>query len=77
MKKLILVLALQNNRLRGSLEHHCIFFIKSESFFQKVDKVMEEAVKVGAVIAVPAHDTFWGGYSGYFQDTDGHLWEVV
>ncbi|MDU5947937.1 MAG: VOC family protein, partial [Paenibacillus macerans] len=24
-----------------------------------------------------AHDTFWGGYSGYFQDPDGHLWEVV
>ena len=43
----------------------------------EVDKVMEQARKAGAVITVPAHDTFWGGYSGYFQDPDGHLWEVV
>jgi len=26
---------------------------------------------------VPAQDTFWGGYAGYFQDPDGHLWEVA
>jgi len=25
----------------------------------------------------PAHDTFWGGYSGYFSDPDGHIWEVA
>ena len=25
----------------------------------------------------PAGATFWGGYSGYFQDPDGHLWEVA
>jgi catechol 2,3-dioxygenase-like lactoylglutathione lyase family enzyme len=28
-------------------------------------------------IVKPAHDTFWGGYAGYFQDLDGHLWEVA
>ncbi|MFP7296845.1 VOC family protein [Neobacillus niacini] len=44
---------------------------------EDVDSVMEEARKAGAMIIVPAHDTFWGGYSGYFQDPDGHLWEVV
>lgn len=44
---------------------------------EEVDQVMKEAKKAGAVIKVPAHDTFWGGYSGYFQDPDGHLWEVV
>ena len=44
---------------------------------EEVDMVMEQADKAGAVITVPAHDTFWGGYSGYFQDPDGHLWEVV
>ncbi|MGN7177417.1 VOC family protein [Cytobacillus sp. SAFR-174] len=44
---------------------------------EEVDKIMEQADKAGAVITVPAHDTFWGGYSGYFQDPDGHLWEVV
>lgn len=42
-----------------------------------VDSVMAKAVAAGAVIVKPAHDTFWGGYSGYFQDPDGHLWEIV
>jgi uncharacterized protein len=44
---------------------------------EEVDKVMEQAKKAGAMIPDPAHDTFWGGYSGHFQDLDGHLWEVV
>ncbi len=43
----------------------------------EVDSVMEQARKAGAVIVKPAHDTFWGGYAGYFQDPDGHLWEVA
>ncbi|MCC7421754.1 MAG: VOC family protein [Planctomycetaceae bacterium] len=42
-----------------------------------VDAVMTTAKEAGAVIVKPAHDTFWGGYSGYFQDPDGHVWEVV
>lgn len=43
----------------------------------EVDDVMEQAKRSGAVIVKQAHDTFWGGYSGYFQDPDGHLWEVA
>lgn len=43
----------------------------------EVDAVMEQVKGAGATIVKPAHDTFWGGYSGYFQDPDGHLWEVV
>lgn len=43
----------------------------------EVDAVMERAGRAGAVIVKPAHETFWGGYAGYFQDPDGHLWEVV
>lgn len=43
----------------------------------EVDTVMEEARKAGAVIVKPAQDTFWGGYAGYFQDPDQHLWEIV
>ncbi|HAH19600.1 MAG: glyoxalase [Omnitrophica WOR_2 bacterium GWF2_43_52] len=43
----------------------------------EVDAVMEKARAAGAVIVKAAHETFWGGYSGYFQDPDGHLWEVV
>ncbi len=44
---------------------------------EEVDSVMEEARKAGARIVKPAHDTFWGGYAGYFEDPDSHLWEVV
>ena len=43
----------------------------------EVDAVMEQAKKAGAVVVKPAHDTFWGGYAVYFQDPDGHLWEVA
>ncbi|MFZ0547065.1 MAG: VOC family protein [Candidatus Promineifilaceae bacterium] len=43
----------------------------------EVDETMEQAEKAGAKIIKPAHDTFWGGYTGYFQDPDGHLWEVA
>jgi uncharacterized protein len=43
----------------------------------EVDEVMAQAKNAGAVIAKPAQDTFWGGYAGYFQDPDGHLWEVA
>ncbi|MEH7237768.1 VOC family protein [Bacillus sp. JJ1562] len=44
---------------------------------EEVDMVMEQAKEAGANITVQAQSTFWGGYSGYFQDPDGHLWEVV
>jgi catechol 2,3-dioxygenase-like lactoylglutathione lyase family enzyme len=43
----------------------------------EVDAVMEEARAAGGRIVKEAHETFWGGYSGYFQDPDYHLWEVV
>ena len=44
---------------------------------KEVDAVMEQAKSAGAAIIKPAHATFWGGYAGYFQDPDKHLWEVV
>ena len=43
----------------------------------EVDDVMAEAENAGAIIQKPARDVFWGGYSGYFSDPDGHLWEVA
>ncbi len=43
----------------------------------EVDEVMRQAAAAGAIVAKPAGDTFWGGYAGYFQDPDGHLWEVA
>lgn len=44
---------------------------------EEVDAVMLQAKQAGATIVKEAHDTFWGGYSGYFQDPDRHLWEIV
>lgn len=43
----------------------------------EVDTIMKQAKSAGAVIVKPAQNTFWGGYAGYFQDPDHHLWEVV
>jgi catechol 2,3-dioxygenase-like lactoylglutathione lyase family enzyme len=44
---------------------------------KEVDAIMALAKKAGAKITKPAQDAFWGGYSGYFQDPDGHLWEIA
>ena len=43
----------------------------------EVDSVMSEARKAGARIVKEAEKTFYGGYAGYFQDPDGHMWEVA
>src|SRR5215216_6144846 len=43
----------------------------------EVDAVIQQASRAGAEVVKSAHDTFWGGYAGYFQDPDGHLWEVA
>jgi uncharacterized protein len=44
---------------------------------EEVDAVLAEAEAAGARILKPAADAFWGGYSGYFADPDGHPWEVA
>jgi catechol 2,3-dioxygenase-like lactoylglutathione lyase family enzyme len=44
---------------------------------EEVDEAMARAKRAGATIVKPARGTFWGGYAGYFQDPDGHLWEVA
>lgn len=43
----------------------------------EVDLVMAQAAKAGARVVKRSGPTFWGGYSGYFQDPDGHLWEIA
>lgn len=43
----------------------------------ETDAVLAEAVRAGATLVKPAQDAFWGGYSGYFADPDGALWEVA
>ena len=48
--------------------------VASES---EVDQVIEQAVSVGAKLVKPPQKAFWGGYSGYFKDLDGYLWEIA
>ena len=43
----------------------------------EVDSMLEEAAGAGGKILKPAQEAFWGGYSGYFCDPDGFLWEVA
>lgn len=44
---------------------------------EEVDAILTQAQKAGARIKKPASETFWGGYSGYFADPDGYLWEIA
>ncbi|HEX8833781.1 MAG TPA: VOC family protein [Abditibacteriaceae bacterium] len=44
---------------------------------EEVDSVMAVAERAGATIRKPAQDAVWGGYSGYFADPDGYLWEIA
>ncbi|MFC1467536.1 VOC family protein [Verrucomicrobiota bacterium] len=53
-----------------TLSHNCA----SE---EEVDWVMETAVAAGAEMIKKPQPVFWGGYSGYFKDPDGYLWEVA
>ncbi|MBW7923753.1 MAG: VOC family protein [Burkholderiaceae bacterium] len=73
---------------RTSLAHDCGLPVGPKSATQfalahnvasrsQVDAVMAQARGAGATITKPAGNTFWGGYAGYFQDPDGHLWEVA
>jgi uncharacterized protein len=43
----------------------------------EVDEVVAQTQAAGATVTEPPHDRPWGIYSGYFQDPDGHLWEVI
>ena len=43
----------------------------------EVDAVMALAVGAGATLVKPPQKVFWGGYSGYFKDPDGYLWEIA
>ncbi len=48
--------------------------VKSE---REVDEVLKRVVELGAELVKPGQKVFWGGYSGYFKDLDGHLFEVA
>lgn len=44
---------------------------------KEVDEVLDKVRTIGATIIKPAQKVYWGGYSGYFKDPDGHLFEVA
>jgi len=44
---------------------------------EEVQALIEQARRAGATITREPHDPPWGGHAGYFQDPDGHLWEVA
>jgi hypothetical protein len=43
----------------------------------QVDELLAQAVAAGATLAKPGQKVSWGGYTGYFKDPDGHLWEIA
>jgi uncharacterized protein len=61
-------------RKSGPLEFSLAHNVRSR---KEVDSVMRQARRAGAKIAKKAQPTFYGGYAGYFQDPDDHLWEVA
>jgi hypothetical protein len=62
---------MEKNKLPGFTLGHCAR--KRED----VDAILSQAEKAGGRIVKPAKVVFWGGYSGYFSDPDGYLWEVA
>ncbi len=58
----------------SSAEFSIAYNTKDEA---EVDSVLELAKRAGAKITKPAQKAFWGGYHGYFEDPDGHLWEIL
>lgn len=44
---------------------------------EEVDDILNHVAELGATIVKPAQKVYWGGYSGYFKDLDGHLFEVA
>ena len=58
---------------KSATEFSIGYFVNS---CEEVDAVMKLAKKAGATITKSAQKAFWGGYHGYFQDLDGHLWEI-
>lgn len=61
----------EKNRFPGFTLGHCA---RNRA---DVDAILSQAEKAGGRIVKPAKDAFWGGYSGYFSDPDGYLWEVA
>lgn len=70
-------LAKDANLLDVKTEFGGIALAQNLSSEEAVDQLLAEAARAGARILKPAQRAFWGGYSGYFADPDGHPWEVA
>lgn len=63
--------------LQDSPETNTVALAHNLKSKEEVDALMRHAESCGATITKPAQDTFWGGYSGYFRDPEGFLWELA
>ncbi len=70
-------LAAEANIPLGEIRSGGVTLANNVSSIEEVDAVMAQAARAGANITDPARERFFGGYSGYFKDPDGHLWEVI
>ena len=77
MKPRITLITLGVDDLERALQFYRDGLAHNVSSKAEVDAVMTKARNAGATIVKAAHDTFYGGYAGYFQDPDQHLWEVA
>lgn len=66
--------ALQTTPHSGSPTFTMAYNTGSEA---EVDEVFNSAISAGAKLVKKPGKVFWGGYSGYFADPDGHLWEIA
>ena len=57
--------------------YNCFSLAHNVASEAEVNEVMDQAVSAGASVIKPPQRASWGGYSGYFADPDGHLWEVA
>ena len=70
-------LAKDANAIPGKPSFSGITLAHNAKSAAEVDAVLEKARQAGAEIVKEAQTVFWGGYSGYFADPDGYLWEVA
>lgn len=61
----------------GSTEFSGVTLAQNVGSPEAVDELLAFAVSCGGTLVKPGQKVFWGGYSGYFADPDGHLWEVA
>jgi len=62
---------------RGSLGKGAVTLARNLATIEEVDAAFEQALAAGATALKRPEKVFWGGYSGYFADPDGHVWELA